>query len=122
MNDLIQSDFAEFVNNEELFKSSAKLYDTKGGTLVFEGNCIYDEKPRILQNEDGSIAYSGEMSIVSFSMSDLVSFMPNYFNLKGYYLEVTTNNQTKKYFIGNSTYSSNVNCVYCDYLTEDNGN
>lgn len=118
MNNIIQEDFAEFISNEELFKSSAKLYD-KDRVLVFEGGCIYDEKPRYEPTEDGGLIYSGQMSVVTFSLSDLASFMPNYFNLKGYYVEVTTNNKTKSYQIGNSTYSSNVNAVYCDYLTED---
>lgn len=117
MDSIIQDDFAEFLNKEEMFKSSAKLYNSNGGTLVFDGDCIFDKKPQPLQNEDGSIIYSGHVSIVTFSMNDLL-FMTNYFSLKGYYVEVTTNKGTFNYMIESSVFNSNVNAIYCDYLKE----
>lgn len=119
MNSIIQDDFNEFINKEQLFNSSVLLFVSKGGTLLFEGFGTFDKKPNPVEDENGNIIYSGHKSILTLSMPDLVSFMPNYFDLKGYYVTITTNNETKNYFIKNSVYNSNVNAVYCDYLKED---
>lgn len=119
MNDTIQNDFADFVNDEDLFNSSVLLFESKGGSLLFEGLGVFDKKPLAVLNEDGNTSYDGHQSILTLSMKDLVSFMPNYFDLKGYYVQITTNNETKSYNIGSSNYNSNVNTVYIDGLKED---
>lgn len=119
MNNTIQDDFSDFINDEELFNSSVSLFVNKGGSLVFEGKGTFDKKPLVIVNEDGSTSYSGHQSILALSMKDLVSFMPNYFDLKGYYVTIITNNETKSYIIESSNYNSTVNTVYCDFLKED---
>lgn len=116
MNNIIESDFAEFVTNEELFNSSVKLYDSQGGTLKYEGKIIYDKKPQLVENQDGSVFYQGHKSILAFAMANFDdSFMISYFSLKGYFVEITDNIVgTKIYSIANSNYNSNVNSIYCE--------
>lgn len=118
MNDIIQDDFKDFIADEDLFNADIKLYVSKGGSLVFEGKGIYDKKPNPVENEDGSLIYQGHISILTLSMSDL-DFMDNFFSLKGYYVEITDNVGIRFYFIENSSFNSNVNNIYCDYLKED---
>lgn len=118
MNTDIQDDFKDFIADEDLFNSDVKLYVSKGGSLVYEGKGIYDKKPNPVENEDGSLTYSGHISILTLSMSDL-TFMDNFFSLKGYYVEITDNVGTRFYWINNSVFNSNVNNIYCDYLKED---
>jgi hypothetical protein len=117
MNTIIQDDFQEFITNEDLFSSGVKLYDSKGGSLVFEGSGIFDRKPMLVENENGQFAYQGHRSILSLSMADL-TFMTNYHDINGYYVEVTDNIETKAYFIENSPYNSNVNKIYCELKLE----
>lgn len=116
MNTVIRDDFANFINNEELFNSDVKLYDSQGGTLKFEGKGIYNEKPKAVINEDGSVSYEGELSVLTISKSEL-DFMPSYFSLKAYYVEITDNNGTHTYWVGYSSFSSNVGSIFC-YLKE----
>lgn len=116
MNTIIRDDFADFINNEEYFNSEVKLYDSQGGTLVFEGKGIYDEKPEAILNEDGSVSYSGHKSILTLTKSEL-SFMTNYFSLKSYYVEITDNDGTHNYYISSSSFSSNVGSIFC-YIKE----
>lgn len=115
MNNTIESDFAEFVTNNELFNSEVKLYDSQGGTLRYEGHAIYDKKPQLVENESGQVFYQGHKSILSFAMSNFDDvFMTAYFSLKGYFVEIIDNIGTKIYNIENSNYNSNVNSIYCE--------
>jgi hypothetical protein len=113
MNKTIESDFADFINNEGLFNSSVKLYDSQGGTLKFEGKGIWDKKPQLVENESGQVSYSGHKSMLTLTMSEL-TFMPSYFDLKNYFVEITDNVETKSYLIEISPYNSNVNAIYCE--------
>lgn len=116
MNKTIEADFAEFINNEELFNSEVKLYDKQqGGTLQFEGKGIYDKKPQLVSNEAGQVFYQGHKSILVLTKSEL-TFMTYYFSLKGYYVEITDNDGTKIYTIENSNFNSNVNNIYCELI------
>ena len=114
MNNTIESDFADFINNNELFNSSVKLYDSQGGTLKFDGKGIYDKKPQLVENENGEVSYQGHKSMLTISMSELIDFMPAYFSLKKYFVEITDNVDMKSYLIENSVYNSNVNAIYCE--------
>lgn len=120
MNELIKNDFADFINNEELFNSSVNLY-TSASVLKYEGKCIFDEKPMAIQNESGMVSYSGEMSIMTISMADLatydIAFMPAYFSLIGYKVDITDNVGLKSFTIEDSHYNSNVGSIFC-YLKE----
>lgn len=116
MNDKIRSDFASFITNSTLFSSDVKLYPSVSGDLVFEGKGIYDKKPNLIEDAGGNIGYSGNKSVLTLSMSDL-SFMANYFSLKGYYAIITDNNSAKNYNIIDSNYNSNVDAILC-YLKE----
>ncbi|MDX5586087.1 MAG: hypothetical protein QNK20_14430 [Aureibaculum sp.] len=113
MDTTIRDDFADFINNNDLFNSDVLLYDAQGGTLVFEGRGTFDKKPQLIQNESGQFDYQGHQSIVALSMS-LLTFMSNYFDLKGYYIEITDNSETISYNIINSHYNSNSNAILCD--------
>jgi hypothetical protein len=113
MDTIIQDDFADFINNEDLFNSDVLLYDSQGGTLVFEGRGTFDKKPNLVENEDNQLSYQGHRSMVTLSMPEL-TFMPSYFSLKAYYVEITDNVEQKNYIIENSVYNSNVNAIYCE--------
>lgn len=114
MDTTIQDDFADFINENDLFNSSVSLYDTQGGSVVFEGKGTYDRKPFLVENENGQISYQGTRSALTLSMSEL-TFLTSYVSLKGYYVEITDNVETSKgYLIENSTYNSNVNAIYCE--------
>lgn len=113
MDNTIEADFAEFINNNELFNSEVKLYDSQGGVLKFEGKGIYDKKPQLVENEGGQLFYQGHKSLLTLTMSEL-TFMDSYFSLKAYFVEITDNVGTKIYFIENSSYNSNVNAIYCE--------
>ncbi len=115
MDNIIESDFEEFVTNNELFNSEVKLYDSQGGTLKYEGHIIYDKKPQLVENQDGAVFYQGHKSILAFAMSAFPNgFMDSYFSLKGYFVEITDNIGIKIYDIVNSNYNSNVNSIYCE--------
>jgi hypothetical protein len=113
MDTTIRDDFADFINNNDLFNSDIKLYDSQGGTLVFEGRGTYDKKPQLVENENNQFGYQGHKSILTLTMSEL-TFMPSYFSLKGYYVEITDNVEQKAYNIINSPYNSTVNAIYCE--------
>jgi hypothetical protein len=113
MDTTIRDDFADFINNCDLFNSTVLLYDSQGGTLKYEGKGIYDKKPLMVQNEQGQFTYQGHRSILTLSMSEL-TFMTAYFSLKGYYVVITDNTETKNYSIVNSNYSNNVGSIYCE--------
>lgn len=114
MDTTIQDDFKEFINEETLFNSAVRLYsDTIGGTLVFNGNGIYDKKPNLVENESGQFVYQGHKSFLTLSMSEL-TFMSSYFSLKGYFVEITDNQSAKNYQIVNSMFNSNVNNIFCE--------
>jgi len=112
MNDVIRNDFVDFINNEDYFNSSVKLYDSLN-VLKFDGKGVYDKKPMPVQNENGMVSYQGHMSILTLSMS-LLTFMTAYFSLKGYKVEITDNVDLKSYTIANSNYNSNVGSIYCE--------
>ena len=118
MNKVIQDDFKEFLNNEDLFNSEVKLYDYKGGSLIFEGIGTYDKKPQLVENENNQVFYQGHKSLLTLSMDEL-TFMDSFSSLKAYFVEITDNVGTKCYFIENSMYNSNVNAIFCE-LKEDN--
>ena len=113
MDTTIRDDFADFVDNEELFNSTVALYSSQGGTLVFSGSGTYDKKPHLVENESGGVGYQGHDSFLSLSMSKL-TFMTAYFSLKGYYVVITDNVAPKGYTIINSSYNSTVNKIYCE--------
>jgi len=113
MDTTIRDDFADFINENDLFNSDVRLYDTQGGTLVFEGRGTYDKKPNLIENESGQFVYQGHKSILALTMSEL-TFMPSYFSIKGYYVEITDNVELKAYLVENSKYNSTVNAVYCE--------
>lgn len=115
MNNIIREDFASFVNNEELFTSTVKLYNSES-TLVYEGHGIYDKKPELIENEDHMVSYSGHKSVLTLTMADL-DFMENYYSLKGYSVEITDNIGAKTYIITSSNYNGNVDGIFC-YLKE----
>lgn len=117
MNTVIQDDFSNFVNDCELFNSGIILYDSKGGSLVFEGKGVYDKKPLLVENEKGQVFYQGHKSILTLAMPDLM-FLTSYVSLKGYYVSITDNVETKNYNIINSEYNSNSNAIYLE-LKED---
>ncbi len=116
MNTVIRDDFADFINNEELFQSNVKLYNSQGGTLVFEGKGLYDKKPNAVPNEDGMVVYSGHKSILTLTKSKL-TFMSAYFSLKSYFVIITDNDGTYNYWITDSSFINNVDSVFC-YLKE----
>jgi len=109
MNTTIQNDFIDFMDNCDLFNSDVKMYVSKGGTLVFDGKGIYDKKPQAVENENNQIVYQGHKSLLTLPLIG-----STYSSLKGYYVEITDNIETKKYFIANSNYNSNVNNIYCE--------
>lgn len=113
MNKTIESDFAEWQEQDELFNSDIKLYITQGGDLKFEGKGTYDKKPQAVENESGDVFYQGHKSILTLSMTKL-DFMDSYFDLKGYFVEITDNVGMKSYLIVGSSYNSNVNAIYCE--------
>lgn len=113
MDTTIRDDFANFINNNDLFNSEVYLYDSQGGTLVFEGRGVYDKKPQLVENENGQLSYNGHKSILALSMSEL-TFMTSFFDLKGYYVIITDNNETINYNIATSNYNSTVNAIYCE--------
>jgi hypothetical protein len=113
VNDVIKEDFADFIDNEELYNSTIKLYDQQNGTLKYEGQAIYDKKPQLVENEQNQLNYQGHKSILSLSMSKL-DFMDTFFSLKGYYVEITYNSEILKYKIANDLYNSNVDAIYCE--------
>lgn len=116
MENTIKNDFADFINNTDIFNSSVLLY-TSANVLKFDGKCIFDEKPMAVQNENGMVSYSGEMSLLTLSMANLatydVTFMPAYFNLKNYKVTITDNLGTKSFTIEDSHYNSNVGSIFC---------
>jgi hypothetical protein len=113
MNNQIREDFAEFVRDNELFNSTVLLYTSQGGTLKYEGKGVFDKKPQLVENESGQFGYQGHKSILALSMH-LLTFLPSYFSLKGYFVTITDNSETKNYTITNSSYSSNVGSIYCE--------
>lgn len=114
MDTVIQDDFKEFLKEENLFNSDVRLYsDSIGGTLVFEGNGIYDKKPMAVEQENGQLVYQGHRSILALSMDEL-TFMTSYFSLNGYFVEITDNQSAKNYQIVNSMFNSNANDIYCE--------
>lgn len=114
MDKTIESDFAEWQEQNDLFNSDIKLYVSQGGDLKFEGRGTYDKKPQPVENERGEIFYQGHKSILTLSMASLGDFMTSYFDLKGYFVEITDNIDMKPYKIVSSSYNSNVNAVYCE--------
>lgn len=116
MNTTIRDDFADFMNNEELFNSDVRLYDSQGGSLIFEGKGVYDKKPNAVPNESGMVVYEGHKSMLTLTKSEL-TFMPAYYSLKAHYVEITDNDGTYNYYIADSSYNSNVGTVFC-YLKE----
>ena len=117
MDTTIQDDFTAFVNDCDLFNSEVILYDSKGGLEVFTGKGVYDKKPLLVENENGQIFYQGHKSILTLAMPDL-TFLTSYISLKGYYVSITDNVETKNYNIINSEYNSNSNAIYLE-LKED---
>ena len=113
MDTTIRDDFADFINNNDLFNSDVAMYDSQGGTLVFEGRGTFDKKPQLVENESGQFAYQGHKSILALSMSEL-TFLTAYISLKTYYVLITDNVETKGYLIENSNYNSTVNAIYCE--------
>lgn len=113
MDTTISDDFRDFINENDLFNSDVVLYDSQGGTIVFEGRGVYDRKPNLIENDNGQLVYQGHKSILTLSMSEL-TFMPAYFSLKSYFVEITDNVDLKSYLIENSNYNSTVNAVYCE--------
>jgi len=113
MDTTIRDDFAEFIENCELFNSSVNLYDSQGGTLRYEGHGIYDKKPNLVENESGMVGYQGHRSILALTKSKL-TFMTSYFSLKAYYVEITDNDGTHTYWISNSSFNSNVGSIFCE--------
>lgn len=116
MNNVIKDDFADFVENEQYFNSTVLLYNSQGGTLVYEGYGIYDTKPSPVVDENGSISYNGEKSVLTLTRAKL-DFMTAYFDLKGYYAVITDNEATHSLFISNSHYNSNAGSIFC-YLKD----
>ena len=116
MNTIIRDDFVKFLELEELFNSDVELYDSQGGSVVYEGRGCFDRKPQLVENQDGQLGYSGHKSILSLSKSEL-TFMTSYFSLKGYYVEITDNDGTHNYLIEESNFSSNVGKIYCELKT-----
>lgn len=112
MNSVIKDDFVNFVENEEYFNSTVLLYDSQGGSLVYEGYGIYDTKPSAVVDENGSISYNGEKSVLTLAKSKL-TFMTSYFDLKGYYAVITDNEATHNLWISNSHYNSNAGSIFC---------
>ena len=117
MNTVIQDDFVDFVNGNELFNSDVVLYASKGGTQLFSGKGIFDKKPLLVENENGQVFYQGHKSILALAMSDL-TFLTGYVSLKGYYLDITDNIELRHYEVINSEYNSNSNAIYLE-LKED---
>lgn len=113
MDTTIRDDFADFINENDLFNSTVSLYVSQGGSLVFEGRGTYDRKPQLIEEENGQFGYQGHKSILALSMSEL-TFMPSYFSLKGYFVEITDNVEQHNYSIINSSYNSTVNAIYCE--------
>lgn len=113
MDNTIENDFAEWQEQNDLFNSDVKLYNSQGGDLKFEGRGTYDKKPQPVENDSGEIFYQGHKSILTLSMSKL-EFMDAYFDLKGYFVEITDNVGTKPYLIEGSSYNSNVNAILCE--------
>jgi hypothetical protein len=111
MDTTIRDDFSDFADNNELFNSDIKLYDSLSGTLKFEGEAIFDKKPNLVEIEDQQVSYQGNRSIMSFSNSKFTG-MTAYFYLKGYYVIITDNVETKNYDVVNTTYSNVVNKIY----------
>jgi len=109
MNTLIQNDFIDFMNNEDLFNCEVILYVSELGSIVYEGSGIYDKKPFPVQNENGQVTYQGHISFLTLPLIESC-----YSSLKGYYVEITDNIGLKKYYIANSNYNSNVNNIYCE--------
>jgi len=116
MDTTIRDDFADFINENDLFNSDVLLYDSQGGTLVFEGRGVYDHKPNAEVNESGMVVYNGHKSILTLSKS-MLTFMTSYFSLKAYYVEITDNDGVYNYWISESTLSRNVGSIFC-YLKE----
>lgn len=113
MDTTIRDDFADFINENDLFNSDVVLYDSQGGSVVFEGRGTYDKGQKLVENESGQLVYQGHKSILVLSMSEL-TFMTSYFDIKGYYVQITDNVEQKGYLIINSNYNSTVNSVYCE--------
>ena len=113
MDTTIRDDFADFINNNELFNSDVKLYDSQGGTLKYEGKGIYDKKPMLVENENGQVSYQGHLSILTLSFSEL-TFMTSYYSLKGFFVQITDNTGILGFEIINSNFNSNSNAIYCE--------
>lgn len=109
---IIEDDFQEFVDNEDLFNYDIEIYDSQGGNLIYDGKAIYDEKPQLVENENGEVFYQGHKSLLSVPMEDLN--ISDVSVLKNYYVEITVGSETLTYTIANASYSSNVNKSFCE--------